>query len=186
MQQANSDGNQSQSSGLTNRKRTDISNPDCTFSNPNWAQDTVLEDQSLVSRDSYSQQQDPVVAAQIIQNQYRQYGEEGTRAENHPFAKLAAAQESNENEIQLGLRNRKDTQEAHFGGSGSEKNLTDEDDEDGVAYDTYAISDDDDESLQAKLNESVNFLNEFDKKKHSIQRMPSYDEAMAQALQQQP
>ena len=100
-------------------------------------------------------------------------------AENHLFANLGAAQEGNEQEEQetFGRRNRIDTQEAHFGGSGSEKNLSDEDVA-AAAQDTYALSDDDDESMQAKMNESRNFLNEIDKIKNPIQ-LSAQDEVNA-------
>lgn len=110
------------------------------------------------------------------QSQYRQY-QEGTSplVENHLFANLGAAQEGGEQEEQETFcrRNRIDTQEAHFGGSGSEKNLSDEDVA-AVAQDTYALSDDDDESMQ-RMNESRQFLNEIDKIKNPIQQSAQDD-----------
>ena len=49
--QQSSDGNQSQSSGMTMRKNTDVGNPDCTFSDPKFVQENDPE-QSLVSSQS--------------------------------------------------------------------------------------------------------------------------------------
>ena len=48
----NSDGNQSQSSGMTIRKNTDVGNPDCTFSDPKFVQENLDTEQSLVSSQS--------------------------------------------------------------------------------------------------------------------------------------
>lgn len=117
-----------------------MGNPDCTFSDPKFVQEN--EDINSSGRDSI-----PVTT--------------------HPFAGIAA-QDGAEVEAVDVSRNRKYTQEAHFGGSDSEKEGYTDEEHDAQAKVglMHSGTDDDEESMHQKMNESVNFLNDFDKKKH--------------------
>lgn len=96
------------------RKMTDVGNPDCTFSDPKFVQENTLEDQSLVS------------------NSRDQTSHFGT---NQPFAGIGA-----HDILEQSLtRKRIESQEACFGGSGSD-DANDLDDKD--AY-SAQYSDDD-------------------------------------------
>jgi len=78
---------------MTIRKLTDVGNPDCTFSDPRFVSGNTIEDQVL----GLSSRGDQMP---------------------HPFATLGA-QDSIEQSISH--RNRVDTSDACFGGSGSDK-----------------------------------------------------------------